>query len=175
MTKPKAKQPLESFDPRLMQLLINGARSRIVIPFIGDGMKAKAHQFQRRLHTLRSRMRQENHEHTATVSRCVTRLFWGINAVQEGLLDPIDEKDSQTAEHAKQLWKNDGAGRLGAFLVVEPTDAKFDNILKGIKVNPADGLPSPLEPHTEAEKADLEEFFSTLPGASGEDNDEVEK
>lgn len=119
MTKPKAKQPLESFDPRLMELLKAGARRRITIPFLGPEGRAKATTFRRRLHTLRARMRQQNHEHSTLVSRCLCRLFWGSEAVKQGLT---------TAEG----WETDRLGSLGAYLIIEPADAQFESILSSL-------------------------------------------
>jgi hypothetical protein len=147
MTKPKAKQPLESFDPRMIPLLLKGARERVVIPFLGKGGKSLAHSFQRRLHTLRARMRHENHEHAKTVTKCTTRLFWGERAFLEGLTtDP--------------RFPGDATGnRYGAYLVLEPTDSKFDSILSQIDL----GVEAPkLEELSETQEADLENFLETL-------------
>jgi hypothetical protein len=149
MTKPKAKQPLESFDPRMIPLLLKGARERVVIPFLGKGGKSLAHSFQRRLHTLRARMRHENHEHAKTVTKCTTRLFWGERAVAFDLI-----KSNFDA------WMSDTTGnKYGAFLVLEPTDSKFDSILSQIDL----GVEAPkLEELSETQEADLENFLETL-------------
>lgn len=180
MTKPKAKQPLESFDPRLIPLLLKGGRERIVIPFPGPQGKALAHKFQRRIHTLRSRMRQTNHEQAANVSRCVVRLLWGAKAVEEGLDTSVD-----------QMSMCDDLGRLGAWIVIQPTDLEFSAILSkidlsagapamecpdcttiyrngesqcsscAVKLRPAPSVP-PQEPLTQTQEADLETFLDTL-------------
>lgn len=118
MTRPIAKRSIESFDPRMLQLLIRGARERIDIPFLGQGGKTKAHTFQREIHTLRSRMRHEHHPDVSIVARVRTRLLWGSKAVDEGL--------------GEAHWREDHPGALGAYLIVEPISKQFDDIFKSI-------------------------------------------
>ncbi len=154
MTKSKYKQPLESFDPRMLQLLLRGARIRTPIPFLGPGGKALAVAFQRRLQTLRARMRDANHDQARNVSRCVVRLLWGSRALAEGLPTIANYEDSER-------WKLDNLGRLGAFVVIQPTDLQFDHILSSLKL---DDLP--LRPPVEASLDDelsVEDILGQLP------------
>lgn len=152
MTKPKAKQPLDSFDPRMLQLLLAGARRRIIIPFEGPTGKARAHSFQRRLHTLRARMRQDDHEHWKLASRCYVRLLWGRKVV--------DEKLTTTSEGNYLL---DDGGILGAFIVVQPMDMVFDDVLSKLDLSPLEAPPdiSP-EPTPTTNDEDLEKWLSTI-------------
>jgi hypothetical protein len=152
MTLPKAKQPLESFDPRMMELLIRGARRRIVIPFPGAEGKRLAHQFQRRMHTLRARMRQSNHEHTATVSRCIVRILWGDRALRDGI---------KPAPEFVERFLLDTGGALGAWIVIQPTDAVFDSVLSKLDFLSSPDAP-PLEGETATEEEDLTSYVESL-------------
>lgn len=153
MTKPKAKQPLESFDPRMLELLKQGARRKIIIPFPGPKGKPNAHAFQRRLHTLRARMRQENHEHATLTSRCYVRLLWGAKAVDEGLVRDLD----------REQWSADPKGLLGAFILVQPMDAQFDEVLSGLDLGLDDRPPIPLSPLEETVELSLEDMLRSIP------------
>lgn len=149
MTKPKAKQPIESFDPRFMQLLIAGARGRIVIPFLGEGGKAKAHLFQRRIHTLRVRMRQADHEHANLVTRAGTRLFWGAKAIEENLT-------------ADALFAEDHSGHLGAFLVIEPNDLRFEDVFAKMNLPGFDSQAAPAPKIVDEGEMDLEAMLASI-------------
>lgn len=150
MTKPKAKQPLSSFDPRMLQLLIYGARKRIVIPFLGESGKKLAHSFHRRLHTLRARMRSENHEHSELSSKAYIRILWGSKAFKERL-------------NIATEWRDDDAGHLGAFIVIQPRDSEFDSILSSLHLSaPEDSEPLTALPSSK-EEADLTAFLASLP------------
>lgn len=147
MTKSKYKQPLESFDPRMLQLLLAGARGRINIPFLGDNGKKLAVQFQRRLQTLRARMRDANHDQATTVSRCVVRLLWGIRAIEEGLT-------------SNPAWQRDNLGRLGAYISIQPTDLQFDSILSNLNLDQA--MQAPIQA-TPDESVSVEDILGELP------------
>lgn len=157
MTKSKYKQPLESFDPRMLQLLLAGARGRVNIPFLGEGGKKLAVQFQRRLQTLRARMRDADHDQATTVSRCVVRLLWGERAVAEGLINPQNVKPE---DMGIGNWLTDNLGRKGAFISIQPTDLQFDHILSGLNLDAT--IPPQIEA-TPDDTVSIEDILDELP------------
>lgn len=158
MTVPKSKYPLDSFGPELMQSLLRGGRERFVITFAGPEGKKKAHKFQHRIHTLRSRMREENHDHYPLAARVRVSIFWGSHAVKEG---------------APKEWETDEHGKRGALIVIRPNDSEFDEVIAALKspstpsieAEPTRELPPPDDnPHSPAPT--LEDLFTEL----GDDN-----
>lgn len=157
MTQRKAKAPLSSFGPELMQALVAGGRGRVVIPF---AEKAKAHSFQRRIHTLRARMRDEDHKDYDVAARAKVSLYWGHRAVEAKLAPGGREAD----------FKDDDRGRLGAWIVIAPQDSEFAEALAAAKITTSDvhapkveeevEVPVPLNRVAEAE--DLDDFVDEL-------------
>lgn len=158
MTKSKYKQPLESFDPRMMQLLLRGATTRTNIPFLGPNGKKLAVQFQRRLQTLRARMRDENHDQARNVSRCVVRLLWGSRALEENLgnLFVIGE----LTDIQKDLLRLDNLGRIGAIVSIQPTDLQFNDVLSSLNLDAA--MQAPIDA-SEDQTLSLEDILGELP------------
>lgn len=115
MTKPKSKYPIEAFGPELMSALLRGGRQRVVLKFLGANGKALAHSFQRRIHTLRQRMRQEDHPHYILAAKAKVSIMWGEKAIEFG---------------APEDWLDDANGKKGAFIVVQPHDIEFRSILE---------------------------------------------
>lgn len=141
MTAPRTKFPIEAFGPELMAALTAGGRRKVIIKFDepeGFGIR-KARNFQRRIHTLRQRMRQENHPDYKVAARARCSLFWGTRAVVE--------------QGAPEAWRDDQKGLLGAWIVLYPHDSEFSSVLErsGIKVDgvvdqeeaPAHSMPEP--------------------------------
>lgn len=157
MARTKPKQPIESFDPRFKQLLMKGALERITIPFPGPDGRGRAHVFQRRIHTFRVRMRQEQHEHYPIVSKAICRIFWGPKAFAMQLT-----QDS--------AYQEDEEGQLGAFLIIEPNDAQFEDVFAKINLDPpyVSGATVPeqqVAPPIEippAEELDINDLLATL-------------
>lgn len=154
MTKSKYKQPLESFDPRMMQILIKGSLGRINIPFLGPNGKKLAVAFQRRMQTLRARMRDAEHDQAITVSRCLVRILWGERALAEGLVD--HKFDQELVEK----WRCDNLGRLGAFISIQPTDLQFDKILSELNLDFASLKQPPAAPD---ETLSVDDILGELP------------
>jgi hypothetical protein len=147
MTKPKTKYPIESFGPQLMQALIRGGREKVVIPFPGengDG-KRKAHSFQRRIHTLRSRMRQEEHPDYMIATRAKVSIMWGEKATEYG--------------HPE--WKDDDQGQRGALIVIRPQDSEFEDELAKMVVSDLDEVLAPA-PVIQPSSAGIEDLLSEL-------------
>lgn len=121
MTEPKTKYPLESFGPELLAALCKGSLERVVIPFLGAGGIGRrlAITFQRRIHTLRQRLRASGHPQYTLTTRAKVSVFWGHRAVEEGLVPAQD----------RAAWNNDHAGDLGAYVVIQPRDSEFTEIL----------------------------------------------
>lgn len=160
MTRPKSKYPIESFGAALMATLLTGSQRRVVIPFPGD--KPKAVAFQRRIHTLRQRMREENHEKFPLAARAKVSLFWGSRAVEAGLL-------GNASEETLLAWRSDDRGRLGAFIVVQPQDAEFVDILAaaGVTLDSVKSTEAPTLPSSEAPKesdASVDDLMSDIYG-----------
>jgi len=151
VTAPKTKYPIEAFGPELMTALVEGGRRRIVIPFSeggGEGKK-KAHTFQRRIHTLRQRMRQENHQDYMIAARAKVSLFWGDKAVSEG---------------GPEAWKDDPDGKRGALIVIRPHDSEFAEVLASVGITAGGVMPpkSEAEPKPEPDREDFEELLDEL-------------
>lgn len=151
MTEPRTKYPLESFGPELMAALLKGGLERIVIPFFGPEGKKKAHNFQRRIHTMRRRMADVQHPNYMVATRARVSLFWGESAYK---IDPKQFLD----------FKEDYNGHRGAVIVIQPHDMEFRDVLTkaGVEVTgdmaaPIDlpTLPSPAEPGTKTTLEDL--------------------
>lgn len=152
MAKKKPKQPLESFDPRFIQLLLKGGRERVVIPFLGPGGKGKATAMRTRLHTLRARMRDNNHDQATNVARAHLRILWGRKALEEGLVsDPTNEP----------IWAADDLGTaMGAFLVLQPRDIEFSEALETALGSAPATVPE--QPTTEGDLS-LDQLLDDLP------------
>lgn len=148
MTRSKYKQPLESFDPRLIQLLLRGALQPLIIPC---PTRKYATILQRRLHTLRARMRDEDHTQARNVTRTIVRRFWGIEAVREGLV-PDDKRVD---------FLRDPLGERGAYIVISKPDEMFEEMLASL-----DHL-EPLAEVTQmpADTLSIEDLLGTLPDA----------
>jgi hypothetical protein len=69
MTKPKSRRPVYSFGPRLLALLLKGARERVDIPCPDQ---RTMHWLQVRIHSLRSAMQAEGHPQYPIVTRART-------------------------------------------------------------------------------------------------------
>jgi hypothetical protein len=155
MTEPRTKFPIESFGPELMTALLKGGRERLAIPFAGpDGAgKRKAHMFQRRIHTLRQRMRQENHPDYMLATRARVSLFWGERAVDEG---------------GPPEWREDPDGHLGALIVIRPHDSEFSDILSqaGIKAGEVSSSEAPTV--IPASVASIDDLLDDLKSPEGE-------
>lgn len=68
MTKPKTKEPLESFGPELVEIMLRAAKGeRITLTF---PTAKQAHTFRRRLYTLRRRLQDDRPDVYAIVCRC---------------------------------------------------------------------------------------------------------
>lgn len=68
MTKPKTKEPLESFGPELLEIMLRAAKGEsITLTF---PTAKQAHTFRRRLYTLRRRLQDDRPEVYAQVCRC---------------------------------------------------------------------------------------------------------
>jgi len=64
-----SRYPVESFDPRLKEVLLKGATTKFSLTFATPGL---AHTFQRRIHTFRSRCKQADVEDWKLMYRCAT-------------------------------------------------------------------------------------------------------
>ena len=126
MTKPKTKYPIESFGPQLMEALVKGGREKVMIPFEGEDGKRTAHGFQRRIHTLRQRMREESHPDYLIATRARVSILWGEKA-REYFPD----------------WEADDNGHRGAVIVISPQDQQFEAALAKMKVTPIADIPEP--------------------------------
>ena len=145
MTSPKTKYPIESFGPELMRALVEGGKRRLVIPFAGAGGGGKrlAHTFQRRIHTLRQRMREEKHKDYEIAMRAKVSLFVGNKAVEEG---------------GPQEWKEDEQGKRGALIVIAPQDAEFEGVLSAVGIH-FDKVTQPIAQEPKAESPPLDDSF----------------
>lgn len=145
-----------------MAALIAGTQRRIVLLFEGadgDG-KRRATKFQHRIHTLRSRMREENHPDHEIAARATVSLYWGPKAV------------SEASDKVPSDWKDDHLGKRGAVIIIRPKDSEFDDILRNIGVDvPKTEAPKPyIVPSTPsaAEQASLDAFMDELTSNHGE-------
>lgn len=135
MTAPKTKYPISSFGPELMAFLVKSGREQVILKFEGPRGKAAANTFRRRIHTLRQRMRQENHSDYPIAARAKVSIFWGEDAIPFG---------------APQEWKEDFRGHRGAYVVGRPHDTEFLSVLQeaGVTVDRpplSDPAPKPVE------------------------------
>lgn len=147
MTKPKTKYPIESFGPALMQALIRGGREKLTLKFLGEDGKRDAHTFQRRIHTLRQRMREVEHEDYIIVTRARVSIFWGDRAIPFGA--PAD-------------WKDDHNGHKGAFIVIRPQDTEFIDVLANAGIGEATKLPDPKPIDVVASPTALDDLLADL-------------
>jgi hypothetical protein len=148
MTAPKSKYPIESFGPELMAALLKGSRERLVVPFVGESGKRMAHSFQKRIHTLRQRMREEKHPSYVIAARAMVSIFWGERAV--GVHDCAKE------------WGDDYNGNRGAIIVIRPRDSEFTDILAEVGVAPTQAVPEPL--HHDVSVLTVDDLLSDLEG-----------
>lgn len=163
MSRSKTRYPVESFGPELMAVLLKGSREKVILKFEGaEGAgKKQAHAFHRRIHTLRSKMREEDHPDFNLAARALVSIFWGARATQEG------------GDKVPVEWASDIAGKRGAIIVLRPRDSEFDDILKQAGVE----VPKPSIPETYItqppadEQASLDALMDDL--ARGGSNEEV--
>lgn len=151
MTEPRTKYPLESFGPELMAALLKGGREKVILPFLGPDGKRRAHNFQRRIHTMRRRMADAHHPNYMVATRARVSIFWGESAYK------IDQR--QFLE-----LKEDHNGNRGAVIVIQPHDIEFRDVLTkaGVEVTgdmaaPIDlpTMPAAAEPGTKTTLEDL--------------------
>lgn len=129
MTAPKTKYPISSFGPELMAFLVKSGQEKVTLKFEGDRGYKEANRFRRRVHTLRQRMREENHSDYIVASRAIVSIFWGNEAIPHG---------------APAEWVDDFNHHKGALVIGRPHDADFGDVLKaaGVEV-PQTRLPEP--------------------------------
>jgi hypothetical protein len=160
MTERRNKEPIESFGPELMNALREGGRpnGRVIIRFDRpDGVGKKfAHTFQRRIHTLRQRMRDLGHPDYPVAMRAQVRLVWGKKSLAWGA--PSD-------------WASDDHGKKGALIVITPRDSEFAEFVSPAHhiTPPTDDVaksPQPTQPPTPTKaqraKADYDDFLDEL-------------
>jgi hypothetical protein len=148
VTTPKSKYPVSSFGPELMAFLLKAGRQRTMLLFdskqipdpddprkqVWDGAgKRLAHNFHRRIHTLRSKMREEKHEQFPFAARAKISIYWGPYAVAQG---------------GPKEWLHDHKGDRGAIIVGRPQDADFTEILQQAGIETGPSPPSPAAPST---------------------------
>lgn len=150
MTKPKSKYPVASFGPELLNFLRKAGQEKVVVVFADEGEpqgkgKKTAHNFQRRVNTLRSKMREENHPDYKFVYRVKVSIFWGADAIPHG---------------ASKEWEHDTKGDRGAIVVGQPHDLEFrDALVKaGLSFDP----PKPEAPKVYEPEPEGEEVPQTL-------------
>jgi hypothetical protein len=86
MTKPKTKEPLESFGPELRELLLRAAKGEhIVLTFPTEKM---AHTFRRRIYTLRRRLADANPDEYAVACRAEVGPPTPVDKNNQGPLRP---------------------------------------------------------------------------------------
>lgn len=143
--KKKAKFPLSSFGPQLMAILVKGSREKFALHF-DDVRQGRA--LQARLHTLRARMRDENHPQYGVVTRARTSLKWGREA---GFMDAKDERK--------------------ATLTIYPHDSQFNAVLEEagfavetLKEDPIHHALAPEPNRPAGEPEGLAELLAQLPG-----------
>lgn len=129
----KRRYPVASFGPEIMAALVKGSTERVVLKFPTN---AAATQFQHRVHTLRSMMREENHPNTALVARARCSRVWGAKLAD---LHPNDSEMKQ--------YENDHRGQRCCHLVIQPNDIQFAAILKeaGVEVAPPEIIDPPVD------------------------------
>lgn len=76
MTK-RSRNPVASFGPELMALLIKGSRETVIVPCED---KRELQNLQMRIHMLRGAMGREKHPNTTTVQRARTSRMWDLDA-----------------------------------------------------------------------------------------------
>lgn len=75
MTK-RSRNPVASFGPELMALLIKGSRETVIVPCED---KRELQNLQMRIHMLRGAMGREKHPNTTTVQRARTSRMWDLD------------------------------------------------------------------------------------------------
>lgn len=119
--KKRTKVPIESFGPELMAALLHGSTKefRFPLPF-RDAVK-----FRRRIHMLRTRMREEDHPQRQLVERARVSIVWGKEAGQP---EP-------------ELRRTDNSNRVPVDLdtpcvvVIKPYDVEFQAALTAAGVD----------------------------------------
>lgn len=138
--RPRSKLPIESFGPELMAALIHGSTKefRFPLPF-NDAVK-----FRRRVHQLRSRMREEKHEKAMLVERARVSILLGKDAGFE--TDPEYQRISNGGRVPRDR-------QAPALIVIKPYDVEFNAALKAAGVDidlPDNGtslrVPNALDP-----------------------------
>lgn len=120
----RTKLPIESFGPELMAALIAGSTKefRFELRF-GDCVK-----FRRRIHQLRTRMREERHPQAAIVERARVQILWGTAA---GF-----EKEPELKRNSNN-YKSPSDPNTPALILIRPYDSEFSAALEraGLKVD----------------------------------------
>src|SRR5687768_1864831 len=115
MTRPKlGRQPVSSFGPELMQLLIEGSQREVKVPC--DSMAQMKH-LQHRIHSLRGAMARERHPQYAIATRAKTALTWN--------------KEAFPGKFPREA--------TNCILTIAPHDSQFKDLLEkaGVTVTPA--------------------------------------
>lgn len=117
----KKRYPVSSFGPELMAVLLKGATESFTLKFPNNN---KATFFQHRIHTLRAAMRNEGHELAEAVSRTRFKRVWGPRLA------------AHLGSEAGKPFENDHKGEKGSYILVQPADSEFKDVLDeaGVKV-----------------------------------------
>lgn len=120
--KTRSKLPIESFGPELMAALMQGSTKefRFELPY-NDAIK-----FRRRIHQLRSRMREENHPQRFLVERARVQVLWGKEA---GFAEDPEMRRLDNGGRAPRDL------RAPACVVIKPYDTEFGEALRKAGVN----------------------------------------
>lgn len=127
----RTKLPIESFGPELMQALLAGSTKEFRFELrYGDCVK-----FRRRIHQLRTRMREERHEHAALVERARVMILWGKQAREANGGVGFDE-DPKLKTNSNN-YKSPSDPNTPALIVIKPYDSEFAAALSkaGLKVD----------------------------------------
>ena len=124
--KPRTKTPIESFGPEALAALVKGAREEVRLQ---TTYRAAVH-FRQRLNTLRTRMREENHELYPIVARTRIDIRWGRDADLPDVAENRSKRGVRTPVDPN----------TEVLLILAPHDAGLAEALKkaGIEAHEAD-------------------------------------
>ena len=148
---PDQRYPIESFDPRMIDLMVKGTKERVEV---GPMPWRKAFRLQSRMQSLRGRMRNANHPLANLVTKVKLSLFWGERA---GLaaIGPASRRGHTLVPPDRDT---------PTILVVELKDAEFDDVFAAIGMEPVKvaATVEEAEALASSSSADLDDFLAQV-------------
>lgn len=141
--RPRTKPPIESYGPELMAALIAGSTKEFKFELrFGDCVK-----FRRRIHQLRTRMREEKHPQANLVERARVQILWGKAAREAN--GGVGFTTEPSLKQNSNNYRTPSDPNTPALILIKPYDSEFADALSraGLKIDTEVGTDLSLPTH----------------------------